>query len=91
LGIGHAAAILAIVIGLCAISDHVQYASGKAQDFEDYQELDFGIMMQRPVGWIIEGDNVWFHSDINPWHLPLIPIGKHRQTLQKLPGLQRLR
>jgi hypothetical protein len=66
------ALILAIVIASLVAS--AQHARAQEQEFEPYQDIDFGITMQRPADWTLEGDNVWLHSDVNPWHLPLIPI-----------------
>lgn len=48
-------------------------ASGQ-QAFEPYYNEDFGITLESPTDWTLEGDNPWLHSDITPWHLPLIPI-----------------
>jgi hypothetical protein len=36
--------------------------------------------MQWPAEWYIEGDNPWNHADINPWHLPLIPVRELQPT-----------
>jgi len=50
------------------------------QDFVKYDDPYFGITMDRPAGWYSEGDNPWLHSDITPWHLPLIPIKELQPT-----------
>lgn len=50
------------------------------QAFELYRDPYFGVTMDRPSGWYIEGDNPWLHSDITPWHLPLIPIKELQPT-----------
>jgi hypothetical protein len=60
---------------------NVQYAKAQEQAFELYQDADFGITMQAPSDWTMEGDNVWLHSDVNPWHLPLIPIKELQPTV----------
>ena len=44
------------------------------QAFEPYYNEDFGIALESPAYWTVEGDDPWLHSDITPWHLPLIPI-----------------
>ncbi|HEU4605580.1 MAG TPA: hypothetical protein VFS46_05015, partial [Nitrososphaera sp.] len=40
----------------------------------------FGITIQEPPGWYKEGDDPWSHADINPWHLPMIPIKELQPT-----------
>jgi hypothetical protein len=49
-------------------------------DFETYSDPYFGITIQRPAGWYIEGDNPWDHAHTTPWHLPLIPIKELQPT-----------
>ncbi|HXV46175.1 MAG TPA: DcrB-related protein [Nitrososphaera sp.] len=49
-------------------------------DFETYDDPYFGITVQRPAGWYVEGDNPWNHAHISPWHLPLIPIKELQPT-----------
>jgi hypothetical protein len=50
------------------------------QDFETYNDPYFGITLDRPTEWYVEGDNPWQHADITPWHLPLIPIKELQPT-----------
>lgn len=45
-----------------------------AQEFEKYNDPYFGITIERPSDWYVEGDNPWNHAHITPWHLPMIPI-----------------
>jgi hypothetical protein len=47
---------------------------------ETYDDLYFGVTIERPAGWYIEGDNPWNHAHISPWHLPLIPIKELQPT-----------
>lgn len=51
-----------------------------AQDFEKYGDPYFGLTIERPSGWYIEGDNPWNHAHIYSWHLPLIPIKELQPT-----------
>jgi len=76
----HAALVSAIIVVMLTYSVNAKYTQAQQQDIEPYQERDFGISLERPIGWIVEGDNVWLHSDINPWHLPLIPIKELQPT-----------
>jgi hypothetical protein len=49
-------------------------------EFETYNDPYFGITIQRPADWYVEGDNPWNHADINPWHLPLMPVKELQPT-----------
>jgi hypothetical protein len=55
-------------------------AASYAQADLTYSDPYFGITVQRPAAWYIEGDNPWNHAHINPWHLPLIPIKELQPT-----------
>ena len=73
---------LAIVVASCMLLATIQSAKAQeqVQTFEPHQEPDFGISIEEPKGWTLEGDNVWLHSDITPWHLPLVPIKELQPT-----------
>jgi hypothetical protein len=58
----------------------VPVASFAQTDFETYNDPYFGMTVQRPAGWYLEGDNPWNHAHISPWHLPLIPIKELQPT-----------
>lgn len=49
-------------------------------DYEAYSDPYFGITVDVPTEWYIEGDNPWDHAHINPWHLPLVPIKELQPT-----------
>jgi hypothetical protein len=49
--------------------------SEEGTGFVEHIDPYFGIKLLVPAAdWYVEGDNQWAHSDINPWHLPMIPI-----------------
>jgi hypothetical protein len=66
--------LLLIAIAFVPIASYAQ------TDFGAYDDPYFGITIQRPAGWYIEGDNPWNHAHISPWHLPLIPIKELQPT-----------
>jgi citrate lyase gamma subunit len=47
---------------------------------ETYDDPYFGVSIERPAGWYVEGDNPWNHAHVSPWHLPLIPIKELQPT-----------
>ena len=47
---------------------------------EAYDDPYFGVTIEPPAGWYIEGDNPWSHAHVSPWHLPLIPIKELQPT-----------
>lgn len=55
-------------------------ASYASSDVETYSDPYFGIAIERPADWYVEGDNPWDHAHISPWHLPLIPIKELQPT-----------
>jgi hypothetical protein len=67
-----------VIVLACSVAE-IGYASAQ-QGFESYSDPYFGVTMERPSGWYIEGDNPWLHSDITPWHLPLIPLKELQPT-----------
>jgi hypothetical protein len=65
---------LLIGIAFAPISSYAQ------SDFETYDDPYFGITIQRPSEWYIEGDDPWSHTHVSPWHLPLIPAKQLQPT-----------
>jgi citrate lyase gamma subunit len=65
---------------LLLIAAFAPIASYAQTDFGTYDDPYFGITIQRPAEWYIEGDNPWNHAHISPWHLPLIPIKELQPT-----------
>jgi hypothetical protein len=47
---------------------------------ETYDDPYFGVSIEPPANWYIEGDNPWSHTHVSPWHLPLIPIKELQPT-----------
>ncbi len=73
---------LVLIVGIMlafSVAAGIGHASAQ-QNFESYFDPYFGITMDRPSDWFIEGDNPWLHSDITPWHLPLIPLKELQPT-----------
>jgi hypothetical protein len=64
--------LLLIAVAFAPIASYAQT--------ETYDDPYFGVSIERPAGWYIEGDNPWNHAHISPWHLPLIPIKELQPT-----------
>jgi hypothetical protein len=54
--------------------------SGEDMGFVEHTDPYFGVMLLVPTDWYVESDNSWAHSDINPLHLPMIPIKELQPT-----------
>lgn len=54
--------------------------SEEGTGFVEHIDPYFGIKLLVPADWYVEGDNQWAHSDINPWHLPMISIKELQST-----------
>lgn len=85
IALGHSSQLcsFSILLGcgvIAGASSLLNIAIAQEQAAEPYEDTYFGITIQRPSGWYLEGDDPWLHSDINPWHLPLIPIKELQPT-----------
>jgi len=69
-----------ISISLILFLTALQTASAEDVEFSEHLDPYFGITLLVPTDWYVESDNPWSHSDINPWHLPMIPIKELQPT-----------
>jgi hypothetical protein len=71
---------LVLLATFFTVQNTVAKAEEIHQNYDTFLDPYFGVTLAEPSDWYVEGDNPWLHTDITPWHLPLIPIKELQPT-----------